>query len=472
MPKTFKEQNSELFAHLLNTLYEYNKVDSTQENYSIPVMELYLTPTCNQQCEYCYLQKNKEHLYPSSLDDKATILKNLRILFDYYLEKGYSFKRIDLFSGEIQGYPYGNEVFDILLEYIQKGVKIDFISIPTNASFCFSSDLTNIVNQYIYKFSRLGTRVSYSISYDGPYLDAISRPNSQNIDKNEEYLKNLTTFMKQNLCGFHPMIAPATIEYQIENYKSWLKLFDDYFPEEEPLVNYGRIMQLETREVGWTEPKIIEYLKWLKFMMNADLEYFFHGNIEAFLKKNAELQSLPDAIAPQILPTKDLWEGYMPYRSGPSADLLGCVLGKAICVRLGDLALAPCHRTSYPKFMLGNFVLNEDKTKIIDIECNNYPLASAIYVTGFLTKPVCSTCALNDCCPKYCLGANYEYSHELFYPVEDNCNLQKAKIVFLYHYYNKLGAANAWVVNRSYAALKEKEPEVEKKWSSIVQSLI
>jgi radical SAM protein with 4Fe4S-binding SPASM domain len=128
------------------------------------------------------------------------------------------------------------------------------------------------------------------------------------------------------------------------------------------------------------------------------------------------------------------------------------------------LAIIPCHRTSYKKFVLG-FFEEENERLTGNLIANNIPLANAIYSTGFFTKPKCSTCMLNHNCIKYCIGANYE-NQDLFYPIQENCELQKAKSIFLLHKYRKLGLFDSEESGEQAKALfkniEEMEPMVEK----------
>jgi hypothetical protein len=232
------------------------------------------------------------------------------------------------------------------------------------------------------------------------------------------------------------MISSHGIEHQIENLDAWIALFDKYYSHRHPMQVFGMLMQLETREQGWTTEKITYYLKWLKHLIDIDLNKYFEGNKNNFeryinnrtdqneLLKEAGYHDVQNCLRP-----------YLPYKinAGYSDGALGCSLGRNLVVRMGDLAIVPCHRTCYPKFILGHYEVENDK--IVDISCENYSLASGIYVTGFNSKPFCYECALNHCCVKYCCGANYETHQELFYPEESNCELQKAKFVFLHLYY-------------------------------------
>lgn len=463
----FEKQNDELFNNLIENFYKSLELEETNA-----IIELFVTPHCNQHCEYCYLQKHKNDLYPIEAQDNKIIISNMRKVLDYYLERNFKIPRLDLFSGEIYGYPFGNQIFDILLEYLDKGLCIDFISVPTNGSFAFSKDILKVLDGYIYKFSQRNCRLNFSISYDGPVLDSLSRPlNNNNIVKDEAYLTRLCKFMRKNILGFHPMIAPNNIEQQIDNYKAWTKLIQENFPVQDPLENYGLIMQLECREHGWTEDKIVSYLKWLKFLIDTDLDVYFQGNkkdFARFLNKDCKVSTLLKERG--MNPSGD-WDPYFPYTYGWNNARLGCSLGIMLDIRLGDLAIVPCHRTSYPKYTLGHYELDEEG-KICGVSCNNLPLASSIYVTSFMSKPVCCNCAMNDICTRYCMGANHEQTGELYYPDEDNCNLQKAKVIFCYYYMKKLDIEYKTDLGQVANKLKQLEPEVFNKWYTITQKII
>lgn len=472
MPKSFEEENNQLFRNLIHTIEkEWHKPYNEQKMN----VEFCITPECNQQCEYCYLQKHKDELYPLETRNKDTIIKNLKILLQYYLDNNFQISRLDLFSGEIFGFPFGNQILDIILSYIQQGLSIEAIFIPTNGSFACSEKIINIMQYYIDIFKVHNTLLSLSISYDGPYLDAINRPvKSKIIIKDDIYLKRLANFMLKNKLGFHPMISSATIEDQIKNYDSWLLFLKKYMPEEYDIYQYGKIMQLETREHGWTNEKIISYLKWLKYIIDTDYNYFFNNDKESFNKIVCGDLNVQQYIKKLGLPHDYGWSAYFPYYLTRHNNSLGCTLGYTLMIRLGDLAIIPCHRTSYPKFILGYYKVENDK--IIDVICNNFPLASAIFVSGFKTKPICNICPLNSYCVKYCLGANYEQNQELFYPEEDNCKLQKAKFLFLIIYYKSLGFEIPPDFEEVFQILSnpidENEKKEIKKWITIIHSII
>ena len=55
----------------------------------------------------------------------------------------------------------------------------------------------------------------------------------------------------------------------------------------------------------------------------------------------------------------------MPHLLSRNAFYPGCTINRALIVRMGDLAIVPCHRTSYDQFLLGHFNVEND-VKITD----------------------------------------------------------------------------------------------------------
>ena len=90
MSKTFQEEQNELLQFNINNKFydrwtqkqKYNKKDILET----PCVEFIITPVCNKQCEYCYLVKYGDELYPKELRDQDTIFHNLKLMLTYFKE--------------------------------------------------------------------------------------------------------------------------------------------------------------------------------------------------------------------------------------------------------------------------------------------------------------------------------------------------------------------------------------------------
>ena len=60
-------------------------------------LEIFITNTCNQHCEYCYLVKYGD-LYPGDVSPDH-LLKNLRIVYQNIIDKNFHIPKIEFFTG-------------------------------------------------------------------------------------------------------------------------------------------------------------------------------------------------------------------------------------------------------------------------------------------------------------------------------------------------------------------------------------
>ena len=83
----------------------------------------------------------------------------------------------------------------------------------------------------------------------------------------------------------------------------------------------------------------------------------------------------------------------------------------------------------------------------------------------------CGACEYNRHCTKGCYGAHLESNGDPFYPCTTVCDLYKARVIFLYHKYNKMnlfGNINDKEEKNFLETIeKVKETEEFKKWSEI-----
>ena len=241
-------------------------------------LELYVTAACNQNCEYCYLVRHEE-LYPQEAMDPETIKKNLRLFLNWCLEQGFSFPQVDLFSGEIWHSSFGWEILDILLSYIQRGLGMESVMIPTNASFVLSDRAAVEMANRIEDYKKAGCRLQLSGSIDGGLSDGITRKGNEEgltVEKNRDpFYDRFFSFWRQFGFLFHPMVSAENVKHWKENFLWW----------EDWCARYGYdafrdVMMLEVRNDGWTEENIEDYKKFLDFLVDEFLAKRCGGDVK------------------------------------------------------------------------------------------------------------------------------------------------------------------------------------------------
>ena len=193
-------------------------------NSRISSLELYVTSECNQKCEYCYLQRFGEQLYPENIRDHKTILHNLDILLKFVLKKWPKLINMDIFSGEIVGTCLFYEIMDKIIDYKKQGASYSSIIVPSNFSFLLSDTTTTKIQEYIDKCATVGIKLILSASVDGLLIDEDARPLiNTNKKRDEEFYDKVFQFCVKNDYCLHPMISAFSIEKWIDNYKWFIE---------------------------------------------------------------------------------------------------------------------------------------------------------------------------------------------------------------------------------------------------------
>ena len=428
--KNYQKEQSQLLKAILNqrffTPWSYDLCD----NYSLKNdagLEIYITNICNQHCQYCYLVKYPE-LYPINNADQDIILNNLRILYQWIIDNNFHIFKGEFFTGEIWHTPFGWKVLDITLEYLQKGMRIDWFLTATNFSFIFTDEALQKMNYYIRKFKECGHNLILSCSCDGAIVEQYSRPVNSGRVRDEEYWDRMFDFCRVHDFAFHPMVSANNVKDWIENYKWWKKRC------EQAGMYVGKYLcTLEVRNSDWTDEAIEDYCKYLDFLLLDRLEHV-GGDKEKFA---SQLLGIRTDIIPVNKPN-EIDIGYACFGMPDSDTFYGCTVCTDLTVRLGDLAICPCHRTSYNQYLYGHFVV--ENNKIVDIEANNVEMATKILMGNIQTcTNKCDMCFLNQHCLHGCIGSQIETTGDPFFPSENVCKFFKAKYSFLLKRYEELG---------------------------------
>lgn len=413
----FQLEQDQLLTTILNLRYfepwkrnSNNPIDLRQDSN----VELFLTNVCNQHCEYCYLIRHPE-LYPKETTNPKNILEKLRIIYDYFIEQKYHIPKIEFFTGEIWQSQFGLDVLQLTLDYLKKGLNADWFLIASNVSFLLNEVQTCKIQNYIDEFRNLGKDLVFSISVDGKIIENNNRPLNNGIEKTDAFYERMFIFAKHNHYCFHPMVSSSSAKLWIENYKWWESQMLYYD------LNPNGLMMLEVRNNDWTDESIQDYCNFLEFLMNRYCETQCHNDNLVFAKA---FLNIMDPDTPPL-------GGYVPWALPESDSFIGCSANTDLCIRVGDLALCPCHRTAYNKYLYGYFIT--ENNKIVGIEANNPQMAVHVIMTNFNNGiGGCDTCIYNEYCLKGCLGSQLETTGDPFIPEPGVCKFFKAKYNFIF----------------------------------------
>ena len=393
-------------------------------------LELFITPTCNQKCEYCYLQRHINDLYPKENNNRETIIKNFKHVLDWCVEEDFNLPNLDLYSGEIWHTSFGLELLDIAFDYIaNKGLRCNKVSIPTNATFLENKLQTIEIQNRINDFRSIGSALTFSLSIDGKYLEDIERERNDGTLRDDDFYEKVFTFAKHNDFGFHPMLAAKSAKYWKENFEWWLSMFKKY---ELPI---DRLMLLEVRNDDWEEEDIEAYKDFLRYLMEFTLNFHggdFHDTVDDLLMLNQVYATHNDLLWGEEM-------NYIPISFSPNRGYYGCTLPQHLTVRLGDLAICPCHRTAYNKYLYGWFVQDENG-RIIDVKANNPQVAvNLLFLDNRNAILGCDSCTYRNFCLGTCRGQSIEATKDIFQNDPKVCNFLKQKYYFTFKLYEEYG---------------------------------
>lgn len=387
-------------------------------------LELIVTADCNLNCEYCYIYRHGDKLYPKELRGETEILQNLEILLNWIISNDYYLETLDIFSGEFFAGNLGMKVLEVIYQKALQKKFFNTLVIPSNFSFISSELQTAKVEEYIEKFEDLGIGFFLSCSIDGKEVDDTARESARSY-RTDEYYDKVFEFAKKHGCGFHPMISDNFVKNYKENFDWWVSMLLKHFGDRAKFVVP---MMLEVRNDTWDTASLSDYSEMLWYIAESCLQNFHNGDIKDFIHRIFHVPGPYEHVT-----MGDILK--LPFTSNRCT----CSIQSGPIVRLGDLMLVPCHRTMYPEYNYGQFEV--ENGKIVGIKEKNAALAAKIYAMNpNSTHPKCSGCEIKSICLRGCLGSQLEVNKELFSPVESVCDLMYTKMHTLYEIYNHYGA--------------------------------
>jgi len=386
----FKEENDKLLSSLLDrTFFKAWKEPDNPKLVNFRSLEFMINYRCNLTCRYCYVNRYGDELYPKELySDEKRILQNLELVLDWMLENSYS-PKIEIFGGEPLVQNIGFKCLDLILEKLSGKVETKIV-IPTNFTFLLNEKLTERVEELLEKSKKVNLPIFLSASFDGKYCESNRPFRGRKECRDDEYYDKCFSFASKWKFGFHPMIYSRHIEKWKDNFLWFQKMMQKHD------IPFHNIYLLEVRNQEWTLHQTKLFGDFVRFLIHWSYRKVGRANFLDFLFKKRGFNILTASLS--------------THGRG-----IGCSFQSALYLRLGDLAIVPCHRTCYKPFVIGRFKV--DKGKIVGVEANNIELGVMKAAFHTNTFPYCETCLIKSLCSFGCLGAQLETTGDMFTPI-------------------------------------------------------
>lgn len=370
-------------------------------------IELVISPQCNLGCKYCYINAHRNDIFNPCLYNEEATIKNLQLILNWMDKWDYG-GYVEIFSGELLAQKIGYEVLNIIYNHYKdkpKEKRLKGIVIPTNFTFVIDEKCYNQVLDFYKKFQDLEIEFRLSVSCDGMEMDKANRPFAHHLDipfdveYNDTYYDKVFELSKIMNTGFHPMIYSNNISKWIDNFNWFQKKFEEYN------IPWNNLYLLTVRNQEWNKQDILDLRDFITYIFNWSYNNF--DDDEDFLQWMKE-----DGF--NILGA--------PFRYGGDRNHgMTCSIQKSLSIRVSDMAILPCHRLGYKDFIEGYLV---EKDGDLDVEFRNPELHIAIQGLVKNQLPRCSECLIRNFCIGPCLGANYEFSKNLFCTPPTVCMVQ------------------------------------------------
>jgi radical SAM protein with 4Fe4S-binding SPASM domain len=344
-------------------------------------LEFIVSPECDQRCKYCYMCSNVKQPFP--ITDPKVIERNAVKSLDWVRQNNFRPSELVMFGGEVFSTELGFKVFELVAK--NKDLFRNPMSLPTNGSFIFDEEKKRRVKKLL---EGRTARVSFSV--DGPFMEE-NRPLLSG-KRDNKYYEDLFQFAKETDAGFHPMIYSEGVEHWKDNFLWFMEMFKKY---DIPL---QKLYLLEVRNWNWNLEQTGHYAEFLIFLLDWCKE-----NIKAPLKDRLNVFN----IFSNFFHTGRGWK---------------CSFNMTHHLRLGDMAIVPCHRLMNDKFV--SYWYNDD----FSVKPGNVDFYILSKTMKAKNQPLCEACVLRHICIYGCMGSQFETTGDPFSPIPTVCRLSFVKL--------------------------------------------
>jgi len=426
MNSTFEKELKDTYQSFLNRYYfdRWKAYPPVKSDYQTS-LEMVLSPDCNLKCEYCYMNKFGDRLYPKEIRDTKTTLDNQKLLLEYLAKKGTLPHELEVFAGGRLSADTYEQMFQTIYDIYFNADRRVSIILPLNAGFTHEQKKLDVFLKWLDRFNNIESHVGISFSMDGKYADPISRPTRDSkLKYDDAFYERAGEIAVMTDSNFHPMVSPENIHVWIDNFDWWMKYISRIYNISK-VEALSRLYLLEVRNPNWTTLELGHLTDFI-FHMTKRVFDIYGNNPADFVRSFLTGKSL---------------NFYHPVLSSIGRGI-GCSIQSCFTVRLGDLTIIPCHRIAATGQESGKFIVQDGE--IVDIEPMSFYIHLAINSFKAENAFVCSHCPINSMCAFYCLGANFEFNNSLFIPVPTVCRMEHFKLKAMFKSFEHLGIWNEY----------------------------
>lgn len=247
------------------------------------------------------------------------------------------------------------------------------------------------------------------------YLDLYKLDDFQIVLKNINKLNEFKIEYIFNIV-YDQIESFLTYDFSFINYKINLlippQLDGDYLIHIQTLINNNNLNIKEYIEIDsdqWTEESILEYLKYINYLLLniKDINEIFNTNLPISLNDQ------------HILDNNDCKKN--------------CFFQKSLNILLVDLSINLCHKFQYDDLIIGYLIPDQTKD-IFSFKAKNLPTVILGTHLKRSSTPHCEKCSFINVCKGFCFTRSYLKCYNPIIPIEESCNLKKIKFAYIFKF--------------------------------------